>query len=117
MNRETKFRGKDKKTGEWVYGYLIYAEQEDIYYIGVTELMIPVSKETVGQFTGLKDKNGKEAYESDKILIKEWVDRGDGQFDDDVGEIVWENSAWFVLPQGEFLDFIGEIEVIGHIHE
>lgn len=134
--RTVKFKGKHLTDGRWIHGDLIHADKglvniwtndafgnnsEDVDEYGEEVRVDPC---TVGQYTGLHDKNGKEIYEDD-IVKAPLLDPifGDVLSDAfDSAPVSFHNGAFVVeyykgMHKIYLQDLYDKVEVIGNIHD
>lgn len=120
--REILFKAKRADNGDWVEGYLW--SKRTIGYtspVGNTDEIV-IDPETVCQFTGMTDKNGRKVFEGDKVRIKYIYLHESKEAETDV---IWSNNRCSFSPfnwehECDGCDCyyeIDEVEVIGNIHD
>lgn len=123
--REILFRGKRTDNGEWVYGSPIFQDGYVLIRFWNSEefefeeyLVLP---ESVSEFTGLTDKNGKRIFEGDIVQIKDFTHGCALNYKQPTSNWVvhWrEDIARFCIDYMSYLPFdFTKTEIIGNIHD
>lgn len=125
--REIIFRGKRVDNGEWVHGTLnnVLDEVPKIQYVVIKHGMMfltvfDVIPETVGQYTGLKDKNGRKVFEGDILsgYLDDLFPEEESRY-----EVIWHDYGWHIKSSDGIFDTMEQnwinmfLEVIGNIHD
>lgn len=114
------FRGKRIDNGEWVYGDLQHDYNGEPRCISDYCGANPVDPSTVGQYTGLKDKNGKRIFEGDILGTRYYYLSPDNVA---VEVVKWFCNSWVIqegdrpptmLEEDEIMPYS---EVIGNVHD
>ena len=125
--REILFRGKQTDNGEWIEGayspfHLNFGEREEKPHIiiisddeDIDGLWCEVIPETVGQYTGLTDKNEVKIFEGDIVRYGDTIHKVVFEHRNDTAYFGLVYSPFETLPFGHYQE-LKQIEVIGNIH-
>lgn len=129
--REILFRGKREDNGEWIVGNLFVPDKENTptqICIGtnVVRITYDILPETVGQYTGLTDRNGKKIFEGDIVLFED-ESPSNYEYHDCTemrcGAIEYGDNCFYITDriavEMEDLIYDGklDVEIVGNIHD
>lgn len=135
--REILFKGQRVDNGQWVYGMPLYGNLDTTItemqcYINNRHYIIEIKPESIGQFTGMLDKNGNKIFEGDKCKVTFYnhIEKNSEL----IMNVVFTDGGFALIKEGKITTesvieddrtFVplyysqrpNEIEIIGNIHE
>ena len=127
--REILFRGKRTINGDWVYGDFVHGNERkslrDSIFVYDSETQsfndYEINPSTLGQYTGLTDKNGKRIFEGDIVKAQDEI-LGSPFCDGMNGKVVYDEAAYFIelkdpMNSQWLYDECAVYEIIGNIHD
>lgn len=125
--REILFRGKMEDGGEWIYGDLVASKFICIHDETVDDEsrigFIDVVNETVGQYTGVTDKNGAKIFEGDIVSINGSTELAIVHYLNLDNKSEFETLGWYcTIPKYQYYvhrleNNSSKYEVVGNIHD
>jgi uncharacterized phage protein (TIGR01671 family) len=122
--RQIKFRAQDVASNKWLYGDLRHHKNDVCIFEQGGTKGEQVKRDTIGQYTGMHDKNGKEIYEGDIVLVSDWTSvyasdyKGTVRFERGQWVVSYEKYGCEMTPRLFFDDFSDrKTTIIGNIHE
>ena len=114
--REILFRGKQFTEDEWIYGYVTNVDGGFSTMIDLENTEDVVHSETIGQYTGLTDKNSRKIFEGDIVEL---------HFSGARGVVIFDKGCYMIEVHAfgrTVRNIIGEydkdvLEIIGNIHD
>lgn len=119
--REILFRGKRLDNGEWYYGSYLFlhissvdwtgakrGKPEDVHYIvNDQDINYAVDPSTIGQYTGLNDKNGKMIFEGHILSLRTGRPH----------VVMFKDGAFILKDSAIPISFANKFEIIGNVHD
>ncbi len=121
VREKIKYRGRGLKTDRWFYGYFVKSYKKnkngDCFIVDSDGRYHNVRCDTIGEFIGRKDANGKEIYEGDEVRVEDVKKEGIVRYNEVYCEWYVEFEDGLTLDFGMVALMNYKVKVLGNIYE